>query len=329
MLRAFTRSAALLTILSAAIVGTNGCSASPAPVVNVTPSSPTLALSTTKSATITASENGGSGFFTVPPAGVNAGSRLLYISCDGGNVNVYSQAGKGQQPLMTIVDATGGLAIDGSGDLYVADIGYAAVFVFHQGAVKPYKTLTGAGSPETVAVDSQGTVYTNNHFTNTVSVFAGGSSTPTSTLTAHFTDQSATVALDAAGDLFVDDTSGEVDEFPAGSTTPTVLGTTLGIATWGMAFDKNQNLLVSDPLHHGISVYAPPYTGKPKRKVQLKEEAWVLAFGGSDSALWLADSAKLVGTQVTYPGFKTVESTSNKNLGGRLYGIATYPPAPH
>jgi DNA-binding beta-propeller fold protein YncE len=265
---------------------------------------------------------------TVPPAG----AQVLYVANEqSAIVYLFSPSGKNQKPIGTITGfyQPEGMAVDGNGDLYVADSQSptGSVFVFHAGQTTPYLTLTSVTNCcFGVAVDSQGNVYgadSNAAGPAAIYVWAAGSTTPTSTLTPAFNASAHYVAVDAAGDVFASDGVSEIDEFPAGSTTPIVLRTDQTNAE-GLALDGSQNLVVANA-GVGFKIYAPPYTGKLSKELKFKHNVYALALNSTDSALWYADITNGYATQLTYPALKKVESTKKGLIGGDLKGIALYP----
>ena len=76
------------------------------------------------------------------------------------------------------------LAIDSSGNLYVANDSGSTVSKFAPGATTPTATLTGLTSPDALAFDASGNLYVaNDANTGTVSEFTPGATTPTATFT--------------------------------------------------------------------------------------------------------------------------------------------------
>ena len=271
---------------------------------------------------------------------------VIYVSdTDTETVWIVPQSGKKQKAVGSITglwDPTA-VAVDSSQNVYVANtegggIKYppAGIYIYAPGSSIPSRVLTGIPTPLWITVDANDNVYTDcvgdsgcpsGGPSNSVYVFAFGSSTYTSTLTDPNFSFIAAIAVDPTGDVFVDggDGSHEIDEFPAGSAIPIVVNSSVR-SPYAMAIDAQQNLVVYDNAVDMIEVYPPPYNGKkPKYKLKLKGEVQGLTLNSSDTALWYDTSFDVV--QVTYPGFKKVESSaklSHYDLGN----LAASPPSP-
>lgn len=130
-----------------------------------------------------------------------------------------------------------GVAIDGSGNLYVANVstsgGTGSITVYApnaNGDALPIRTITGpntllATRPAAIALDAGGNLYSANPIINAESVTiyapgANGNVAPTQIIEGEKTGlrNPASVAVDAAGDVFVGDSSydGLIYEFAAG-----------------------------------------------------------------------------------------------------------------
>ncbi len=85
-------------------------------------------------------------------------------------------------PAMTIKQglyAPDALAVDTSGNLYVANLNGRNVGVYHAGQTSPFRTITnGIHSPKALAIGPQGNLYVSNLYENTVTVYKPGSSKP-------------------------------------------------------------------------------------------------------------------------------------------------------
>jgi len=154
-----------------------------------------------------------------------------------------------------------GLALDGSGNIYVADPGNGAVMVVPSGCVVTYCTVTTLGSgfatPNAVAVDGSGNVFVTDSTNNAVYEILAGCTTTSCTIhklasTFAFADPNG-VAVDGNGNVYVVDTGNVAIEeivtvdgkIPA--TNPTVLTLTTAFnQPWGIAVMPNGSLLVSD-----------------------------------------------------------------------------------
>jgi sugar lactone lactonase YvrE len=112
------------------------------------------------------------------------------------------------------------MALDASGDLYVANYTSNSVSIFAPGTTMPSATLTGLDGPAALAVDASGDVYVANATLNTVSKFAPGATTPIATLTGVV--HPCAMACDSGGNLYVvnEGSVGTISKFAPGTTTP-------------------------------------------------------------------------------------------------------------
>ena len=184
------------------------------------------------------------------------------------------------------------VAVDGAGDVYVADTGNNRIAEFTPGATAPVSLGTSLSLPQGVAVDSSGNLYiadTGNarvvvqpYGNGQQTVLGSGFSTPVSvavdasgnvyvadsTLGSIFkvaagngaqTTMLSSIApagltVDAAGDLYyVDTTLNQVVEIPvSGANDPAVTGLTTPL---GVALDPKGGLYVADTANSGVSYY--------------------------------------------------------------------------
>lgn len=139
---------------------------------------------------------------------------LVYVSASTGSSNavyVYSAAGQGQAPIATItegISSPAGLAVDASGNLYVANSGNNTVTVYAPGQSRPSLTYSqGVSAPLGVAVGSDGTLYVANQTgstsgTGSVTEYPAGSIQPSLTISLA-SEYAYAVALDSNNALYV------------------------------------------------------------------------------------------------------------------------------
>ncbi len=161
-------------------------------------------------------------------------------------------------------------------------------------------------------------------------MFANGAANPTSTLADANLPYIFWLATDSKDDLFVDGLNSgnlaEVDEFKAGSTSPTVLPIT-GTYPGGLAFDAHDNLIFDDQGSGSsgtISTYAPPYTGAPASSFGYSGDIVNIALTNAKTpTLWGSNSN--AGQEYSLAG-SLLDSTSSEYLNLPV-GIAVSPAA--
>jgi sugar lactone lactonase YvrE len=146
-----------------------------------------------------------------------------------------------------------GVAVDASGNLYIAETGSVLLQPIGNGM----QTVLGSGftTPVSAATDASGNAYVADTGLNEVVKIPAGNGTP-STVASGITPLS--VAVDAAGDIYYgvsgSSSSGEVTEIPVSGTTAALAS---GFTTpAGIALDPSGNLYVADSASSsGISFY--------------------------------------------------------------------------
>ena len=219
-------------------------------------------------------------------------------------------------PIGTISSpGAAGLTIDPSGRLLVARESYGDVAIYNTRTFRQVGRLQDRGQlPGSIAVGADGTTYVGNVFSarsgpGSVSVYEHGSRQPTKTLTCPSFYMVNGVAVDAHGDLFVNQNrtssgSPEVDMFPAGSRKCHAL--TIGeYYAGGAAVDPNTgNLLLADQGARSILIVAPPYTSVTQEITLpecIGEQVFDLALDPTTSLLYISDPEN--GADVlSYPG---------------------------
>ena len=170
------------------------------------------------------------------------------ITLRGAAVTMATSFSSTGSATLTGLSSPYGVALDQSGNLYVANYGNNTVSKFAPGSTTPTATLTGLSSPTALAFDTSGNLYvTNDVASGTVSKFAPGSTTPTATLTG--LTKPWTLAFDPGGNLYVTNyingTSDKVIKFAAGSTTPGATLTGLSFPS-AVACDQSGNVYVAN-----------------------------------------------------------------------------------
>ncbi|OBG19262.1 NHL repeat-containing protein [Mycobacterium sp. 852002-51057_SCH5723018] len=160
----------------------------------------------------------------------------------------------GQQTVLPFTGLTypRNLAVDSTGDVYVADSWSNRVLKFAAGSSQPtLLPFTGLNKPGGVAVDSAGDVLVADAANNRVLKLPAESNQPT-VLPFTGLDNPRQVAVDSAGDVYVTDGKARVVKLAGGSAYQTVLP--FAGLTWagGLAVDGAGDVFVSDPSNHRV-----------------------------------------------------------------------------
>jgi hypothetical protein len=136
------------------------------------------------------------------------------------------------------------VAVDVSGNLFVADYGNSAVKKIPAGGGAPVIIGSGFSNPKGVAVDAAGNVYVADAGNHAVKMIPVGGGSPV-TLGSGF-NQPYGLAVDAAGNVYVADYGhNAIKKIPVGSNVPVIIGSGFSNPL-GVAVDAAGNVFVAD-----------------------------------------------------------------------------------
>jgi sugar lactone lactonase YvrE len=137
-----------------------------------------------------------------------------------------------------------GVAVDASGNVYVADYGSGLVLKFTGGSGSPTTIASGFSSPKGLAVDRAGNIYVADAGNKAIKkIPAGGGTVVTVGLSFN---SPIGLAVDAAGNLYVSDNSANaVYQLPAGGGSAVTVASGFGNPQ-GLAVDGAGNIFVCD-----------------------------------------------------------------------------------
>jgi serine/threonine-protein kinase len=186
-------------------------------------------------------------------------SVLFVADCDSG-VLLFDPTKANSSPIGSITTGTDcafGVAVDKSGNLYVANIGNNSVTVYPKGQTSPSLTITDAvSSPYSVAVDSKGNVFVSNLGNNTITAYASGQTSAYETISFSAYGQAVGIGVDGSDNVWVAcDTSNGVFVIKAGSEGVTNSGLTGLAGPIGVSFGPKGVLYVSNFSTTNVAVY--------------------------------------------------------------------------
>src|ERR1035438_10252070 len=172
-----------------------------------------------------------------------------------------------QSTIGTLTNGQGyGMAVDGNGNLYVADNANSQVIELVFGTLTP-TTIVSSGilNPTAVALDGAGNLYISDTGDGIVVMV------PNEQGTLNSADMSPVnisglgspngIAVDGSGNLYVvDGANSDVLEFPAGGGIPTTVASGL-TGPYAVAVDSLGNVYVT--ANSSVTEYEPPFTGMP------------------------------------------------------------------
>jgi hypothetical protein len=208
---------------------------------------------------------------TVPSGRVNPndyqGLRDLYVAdADGPAVKIlrnktYREIGA----ITSGIQTPNGMVLDKRGNLYVANDSVPSITEYAPNSTSPSFTYSlGMQSAISVNVDAHGNVYEADG-TGYARQYSQGSGAPVAGCTPTGATAVSGVAVDAANDVFVSFEAGAVGaiaEYPGGfgdCSHEKVLSAPL-VYPYGIAVDKNNDIIVADAGNAQVDVIDPPYS---------------------------------------------------------------------
>jgi sugar lactone lactonase YvrE len=244
-------------------------------------------------------------------------------------VTAYSSNGKIKLRILKYLKTPGGLFVDSSHNLWVAN-GGGNVVVFAPGASKPKLTLDAPGlEPTDVTICPNGTVYVAADGAP-IAVYSRGSTKPTRRLS-YPGGQVSNVTCDAAGNIFATGVvayRSAILEFPKGKAKGAKVLAIKGLVTPnGIRMDAaGTKLLISDQSQYTITEFTE--SGKATgHKINTTSGASCITFGvATDGTIgcpvYFANPVgTTVGATFTFPAGKALQTYTNP-LFGQPYGFA-------
>jgi len=193
------------------------------------------------------------------PTGVYADSNGNVFAADGGGnrlVKMVAASPGTTTVLMTGLSKPSQVAVDGTGNVYVADAGNSRIAMTGPSGGTITALGTGLSAPQGVAVDIAGNVYVADTGNNRVVELPAGGGQATVNITG--LSKPTAIAVDAADDLFVlDSGNNRIVELPLNLEQSVVnLGTT-AITPTGIAVDAAGDLYMSDSSSDSVVEFAP------------------------------------------------------------------------
>ncbi|BAU52226.1 putative Ig domain-containing protein [Mucilaginibacter gotjawali] len=171
-----------------------------------------------------------------------------------GRVYKFNSSGVYQSTIINGLSQAVGLAIDGSGNLYIADPNAGRVYKYSNTGTLLLTITSNLTNPENVAIDGAGNIYVVDITTNNLNKYNSSGTFVSSIVTALSTPYGLTI--DAAGNLYVGDSgTGTVKVY---NSTGTTLTTITGLTDpRGLVTDSKGNLYVSDFTNGSVTKYPP------------------------------------------------------------------------
>ncbi len=185
---------------------------------------------------------------------------ILFVADCSAGILMYDPTVANGSPTGSITNGTDcpfGVAVDKSGNLYVANIANSTVEIYPKGASSPGTTITsGISGPYGIVVDSKGNVFVTNLNNNTLTGYKKGKTAPFETINFSAYGQPVGIGVDKGNNLWVAcDTSNAVFKIAAGTQTVTNAGLTGLSGPIGVSFGQKDMIFVSSFSGNVVQVY--------------------------------------------------------------------------
>ncbi|MEI8208292.1 MAG: hypothetical protein WCG16_03740, partial [Methylococcales bacterium] len=191
---------------------------------------------------------------------VDASGNIYITNATGNNVNEYSSTGiliKQHSPIDGVTNPKS-LALDASGDLFVANGGTNNSVTEYSSAGKLLRTLSsGISSPSSLATDASGNVFVANNGSNTITEYSASGNLLHTIQTSASANMPLFLTTDNSGNVYIANYSNStVTEYSASGTLIRTLS--IGNSPIAITVDTNGNLFVET---HNISLIEYSSTG--------------------------------------------------------------------
>ncbi|MEI6078908.1 MAG: BACON domain-containing carbohydrate-binding protein, partial [Verrucomicrobiota bacterium] len=193
----------------------------------------------------------------------NSGATRMGTMTIAGQTVTITQAGSTYVPITntTTLVSSGlsspiGMAVDGAGNVYIADIGSNLIKVW-TAANSNITTLVSSGLslPYGVAVDGAGNVYIADTYNNAIKVWKAADSNVT-TLVSSGLSSPRGVAVDSAGNIYIADTDNNaIKKWTATNGTVTPLVSSGLFRPYSVAVDGAGNVYIADTYNNAIKMW--------------------------------------------------------------------------
>jgi DNA-binding beta-propeller fold protein YncE len=223
-------------------------------------------------------------------------TRTGTLTLGGATLNI-TQAGSSYvtaNPITTLVssglDYPAGVAVDGSGNVYIADTYNNALKEWNV-ASNTVTTLVSSGldEPFGLAVDGSGNVYIANTFSNAIAEWNAANNTVT-TLVSSGLLRPYGVAIDGSGNIYIADSGhSAIEEWNAASNTVTTLVSSGLDYPNGVAVDGSDNVYIADSYNNAIKEWNAASNAVTPLVASGLDNPFGVAVGGSGN-VYIADS---------------------------------------